>query len=118
MKAEVEIEENEDVLAKHCVDIDIKQIFGVMLIAAFLALSERATREDYSDKGKEEDKWSCGGKFYIKKKLALTLHAKKTHRKFSYYLNNTIITVQCNACEIRNLVKTKLQQHLVTGHET
>ena len=62
MKAEVEIEENEDVLAKHCVDIDIEQIFGVMLIAAFLALSERATREDYSDKGKEEDKWSCGGK--------------------------------------------------------
>ena len=59
MKAEVEIEENEDVLAKHCVNIDIKQIFGVMLIAAFLALSERATREDYSDKGKEEDKWSC-----------------------------------------------------------
>jgi len=101
MKAEVEIEENEDVLAKHCVDIDIKQIFGVMLIAAFLALSERATREDYSDKGKEEDKWSCGGQVY-----------KKT--KFSYYLNNTIIT----ACEIRNPVKTKLQQHLVTGHET
>ena len=66
MKAEVEIEENEDVLAKHCVDIDIKQIFGVMLIAAFLALSERATREDYSDKGKEEDKWSCCGKDYKK----------------------------------------------------
>ena len=62
MKAEVEIEENEDALAKHCVNIDIEQIFGVMLIAAFLALSERATREDYSDKGKEEDKWSCGGK--------------------------------------------------------
>ena len=82
MKAEVEIEENEDVLAKHCVNIDIKQIFGVMLIAAFLALSERATREDYSDKGKEADKWSCCEKVYKKTKLFLHYMQRKCIESF------------------------------------
>ena len=94
-------------------------MFVVALIAAFIALSEskNVTLEDFSDKAKErcEDKWSCCGKVYTNR-AALAIHSRKFHGKCSCYLGIVVIAIQCNACEIKYPVKTKLHRHLATTH--
>ena len=63
-------------------------MFGVMLMVAFIALSEpkKVTLEDSSDKAEErcegvgQDIWICCGKVY-KNRVALSIHARKVHGK-------------------------------------
>ena len=98
-------------------------MFGVMLMAAFIALSEpkKVTLEDSSDKAKKRcegfglDKWSCCVKVY-KNRVALAIHARRIHRKCSCHLGIAVTALQCNACEIKYPVETKLHRHLATKH--
>ena len=110
---------------ENCVSCDIGQIFGVTLIAAFIALSEskKVTLEDSSDEAKEkcehvgQDIWICCGKVY-KNRVALAIHARKVHGKCSCHLSISVKvkTLQCNACAIKYPVKIKLHRHLATTH--
>ena len=113
---EIEIVDNvkdEDAFGRNCeeslenyVYFDIGQMFGVILVAAFIALSEskKVTTEDYSDKAEERcaglDKCSCCGKVY-KNRVALAIHARRIHRKCSCHLGIAVTALQCNACEIK-----------------
>ena len=82
---------------------------------------KKVTIEDDSNTDKERFggvslyKWSCCGKVY-KNRVALAIHLRKVHVKCSCHLSIAVAVLQCNECEIKYPVKTKLHRHLATRH--
>ena len=102
-------------------------VVGVIVIAAFLALSfsnlcidQELQEEKYEDTKEEEFGVSipsnCCGKVYGTK-VALAIHMKKIHGKCSCYLGTINQFVQCNDCCFKFPTRTNLDGHLAMRHE-